>query len=90
MTRVREIIRLCGERMTVFAGVLGFESFWLGAEGWVAVCSNVAPKLSAELFNASRDRRDLDEATAIHRKLVPLLPWVGGPRYVSGRRRPSR
>ncbi len=24
--------------------------------------------------------RDLDEATAIHRKLVPLLPWVGGPR----------
>ncbi len=84
VTRVREIIRLCGERMTVFAGVLGFESFWLGAEGWVAVCSNVAPKLSAELFNASRDRRDLDEATAIHRKLVPLLPWVGGPRYVSG------
>jgi 4-hydroxy-tetrahydrodipicolinate synthase len=84
VTRVREIIRLCGERMTVFAGVLGFESFWLGAEGWVAVCSNVAPRLSAELFNASRDRRDLDEATAIHRQLVPLLPWVGGPRYVSG------
>jgi len=84
VTRVREIIRLCGERMTVFAGVLGFESFWLGAEGWVAVCSNVAPRLSAELFRAARDRRDLDAAAAIHRKLVPLLPWVGGPRYVSG------
>jgi 4-hydroxy-tetrahydrodipicolinate synthase len=84
VTRVRDIIRLCGERMTVFAGVLGFESFWLGAEGWVAVCSNIAPRLSAELFNASRDRRDLDEATAIHRRLLPLLPWVGGPRYVAG------
>jgi 4-hydroxy-tetrahydrodipicolinate synthase len=84
VTRVRDIVRLCGERMTVFAGVLGFESFWMGAEGWVAVCSNVAPRLSAELFNASRDRRDLDEATAIHRRLIPLLPWVGGPRYVSG------
>ncbi len=47
VTRVRDIVRLCGDRMTVFAGVLGFESFWLGAEGWVAVCSNVAPKLSA-------------------------------------------
>ncbi len=84
VTRVREIIRLCGERMTVFAGVLGFESFWLGAEGWIAVCSNVAPRLSAALFEASVDRRDLAEGTAIHRKLVPLLPFVGGPRYVSG------
>jgi 4-hydroxy-tetrahydrodipicolinate synthase len=84
VTRVREIIRLCGDRMTVFAGILGFESFWLGAEGWIAVCSNVAPRLSAQLFEASCDRRDLDEATAIHRRLVPLLPFVGGPRYVSG------
>ncbi len=84
VTRVRDIVRLCGDRMTVFAGVLGFESFWLGAEGWVAVCSNVAPRLSAELFNASVDRRDLDEGTAIHRRLLPLLPFVGGPRYVSG------
>ncbi len=32
---------------TVFAGVLGYESAWLGAVGWVAVCSNVAPRLSA-------------------------------------------
>lgn len=84
VTRVRDIVRLCGDRMTVFAGVLGFESFWMGAEGWVAVCSNVAPRLSAELFNASRDRRDLGEGTAIHRKLIPLFPFVGGPRYVSG------
>jgi len=84
VTRVRDIVRLCGERMTVFAGVLGFESFWMGAEGWVAVCSNVAPRLSAALFEASVDRRDLDGATAIHRRLLPLLPFVGGPRYVSG------
>ncbi|MCX7323989.1 MAG: 4-hydroxy-tetrahydrodipicolinate synthase [Hyphomicrobiales bacterium] len=84
VTRVRDIVRLCGDRMTVFAGVLGFESFWLGAEGWVAVCSNVAPRLSAHLFEASVDRRDLDEGTAVHRKLLPLLPFVGGPRYVSG------
>jgi 4-hydroxy-tetrahydrodipicolinate synthase len=84
VTRVRDIVRLCGDRMTVFAGVLGFESFWLGADGWVAVCSNVAPRLSAQLFEASVDRRDLDEGTAVHRKLLPLLPHVGGPRYVSG------
>jgi 4-hydroxy-tetrahydrodipicolinate synthase len=26
----------------------------------------------------------MDKALALYRKLAPLLPWVGGPRYVSG------
>ncbi len=73
VTRVRDIVDLCGDRMEVFAGVLGYESAWLGAIGWVAVCSNVAPRLSSEMFDA-----------ALYRRLTPLLPWVGGPRYVSG------
>ena len=83
-TRVRDIIRLAGDRMTVFAGVLGYESFWLGAEGWVAVCSNVIPRWSAELFELVADKRDMDAALALYKKMTPLLWWVGGPRYVSG------
>ena len=70
--------------MTVFAGVLGYESFWLGAEGWVAVCSNVIPRWSAELFELVADKRDMDDGLALYRKMTPLLWWVGGPRYVSG------
>ena len=83
VTRVRDIIAACGERMAVFAGVLGYESAWLGAVGWVAVCSNVAPRLSAGMFRAAAAG---DRATALplYRRLAPLLPWVGGPRYVSG------
>ncbi len=83
ITRVRDIIALCGERMAVFAGVLGYESAWLGAVGWVAVCSNVTPRLSADMFRAAAAG---DRATALplYRRLTPLLPWVGGPRYVSG------
>jgi len=83
VTRVRDIISLCGDRMTVFAGVLGYESAWLGATGWVAVCSNVAPRLSGDMFRAAVAG---DRATALplYRRLAPLLPWVGGPRYVSG------
>jgi len=84
VTRVRDIVRLCGERMTVFAGVLGYESFFLGAQGWVAVCSNVIPHLSAELFRAAADRNDPAEARVLHGRMVDLLWWVGGPRYVSG------
>lgn len=81
VTRVRDILARCD--MTVFAGVLGYESAWLGATGWVAVCSNVAPKLSAEMFHTAM-AGDRDAALPLYRKLAPLLPWVGGPRYVSG------
>lgn len=84
VTRVRDIIDLCGDRMEVFAGVLGYESAWLGAIGWVAVCSNLAPKLSTDMFHAAAFDRDQPRALALYKQLVPLLPWVGGPRYVAG------
>src|ERR671917_148151 len=80
----RGIIPLGGGRETGFGGVLGYESFWLGAEGWVAVCSNVIPRWSAELFELVADKRDMDAALALYNKMTPLLWWVGGPRYVSG------
>ncbi|WP_137125168.1 dihydrodipicolinate synthase family protein [Roseomonas sp. HF4] len=83
-TRVRDIVALCGDRMEVFAGVLGYESAWLGAIGWVAVCSNVAPRLSSEMFESAAFAADRDTSLALYRRLAPLLPWVGGPRYVSG------
>lgn len=72
-----------GAVMDVFAGVLGHESAWLGAMGWVAVCSNVAPWLSRAMFAAAA-RGERDVALPLYRKLAPLLPWVGGPRHVSG------
>ncbi len=83
VTRVRDIIAACDGRMAVFAGVLGYESAWLGAVGWVAVCSNVAPCLSAEMFRAAA-AGDRETALPLYHRLAPLLPWVGGPRYVSG------
>jgi 4-hydroxy-tetrahydrodipicolinate synthase len=83
VTRVRDIIELCGERMTVFAGILGYESFWLGAEGWVAVCSNLIPKDSARLFELVADHADRDQALALYHRILPIVRWVGGHRYVS-------
>jgi 4-hydroxy-tetrahydrodipicolinate synthase len=83
VTRVRDIIELCGERMTVFAGILGYESFWLGAQGWVAVCSNLLPRDSARLFELVADANDKDAALALYRRMLPIIRWVGGHRYVS-------
>jgi 4-hydroxy-tetrahydrodipicolinate synthase len=83
VTRVRDIIELCGDRMTVFAGILGYESFWLGAQGWVAVCSNLLPRSSARLFELVADASDKDAALALYKKILPIVRWVGGHRYVS-------
>jgi 4-hydroxy-tetrahydrodipicolinate synthase len=81
VTRVRGILDRCD--IDVFAGVLGFESFWLGAVGWVAVCANLAPKWSAKVFELAADRHDPIGALEVHRKLQPLIRWCGGHRYVS-------
>ena len=84
VTRVRDIIRLCGDRMTVFGGILGFESFVEGAAGWVAVPSNVAPGPMARLFELVADERDIDAARALYLHWLPIIEAVFGQRYVGG------
>lgn len=84
VTRVRDIIRLAGENMTVFGGILGFESFVMGAEGWVAVASNVAPGPMARIFELAADEKKTDEARALYLKWLPVIQAVGGQAYVAG------
>ena len=83
VTRVRDILEFCGDRMTVFGGILGFESFVEGAEGWVAVGSNIMPRAFARLFALTVDERDYDAARALYRKILPVIRMVGGHHYVS-------
>jgi 4-hydroxy-tetrahydrodipicolinate synthase len=83
VTRVRDIVDLAGDRIDVFAGILGYESFWLGAAGWVAVCSNLVPRESARLFELVVEENDRDAALALYRHILPVVRWVGGHRYVS-------
>lgn len=84
VTRVRDIIRLCGDRMTVFGGILGFESFVEGAAGWVAVPSNVAPGPMARIFELVVDNKDVDAARALYLHWLPIIEAVFGNLYVSG------
>ncbi|MGP6089726.1 dihydrodipicolinate synthase family protein [Antarctobacter jejuensis] len=83
VTRVRDILDLCGDRMTVFGGIMGFESFVNGAEGWVAVGSNILPRDCARLFTLTADAQDYDAARALYKKMLPVIRLVGGHRYVS-------
>jgi 4-hydroxy-tetrahydrodipicolinate synthase len=84
VTRVRDIIRLAGDNMTVFGGILGFESFVLGAQGWVAVASNVAPGPMSRIFELAADEKKIDEARALYLQWLPIIQAVGGQAYVAG------
>lgn len=83
VTRVRDILDYSEGRMTVFGGIMGFESFINGAEGWVAVGSNVMPKEFARLFTLTADDKDYDAARALYKRLLPVIRLVGGHRYVA-------
>ena len=84
VTRVRDIIRLCGDRMTVFGGILGFESFVEGAQGWVAVASNVVPAAMARIFSLVADDQAIAKARELYLQYLPVIEFVGGQAYVAG------
>ncbi len=84
VTRVRDILRACDGRMCVFGGILGFESFVEGAEGWVAVASNVAPGPLARLFSTVADDGRLRDARDLYLHWLPVIEAVGGQAYVAG------
>jgi 4-hydroxy-tetrahydrodipicolinate synthase len=81
---VRDILRLCGDRMTVFGGILGYESFCEGAEGWVAVPSNIAPGPLSRLFSLVVDEGKMVEARRLYLDWLPIIEAVFGQAYVGG------
>jgi 4-hydroxy-tetrahydrodipicolinate synthase len=41
------------------------------------------PRESARLFELVADENDRDQALALYRRILPIVRWVGGHRYVS-------
>lgn len=83
VTRIRDIMDLCGDRLSVFGGILGFESFVEGAVGWVAVGSNIMPKAFAQLFTLTADDQNYKAAWALYKEILPVIRMVAGHKYVS-------
>ncbi|MCP5152873.1 MAG: dihydrodipicolinate synthase family protein [Ectothiorhodospiraceae bacterium] len=83
VTRVRDIVRLCGDSMTVFGGIMGYESFLNGALGWVAVGSNLMPREFADMYRLCVESVDVAAARALYRRILPVVELVGKHRYVT-------
>lgn len=60
------IVTLCG------CEDLAYESFIIGAQGWVCVLANIAPAMAVEIWNCVR-KGDLAKANAVYQKVLPIL-----------------
>jgi 4-hydroxy-tetrahydrodipicolinate synthase len=74
VTRIWKIRRLTKDKLTVFCGTdnLAFESFMMGAKGWICVAANILPKECADLYNLTVIQKDLEKAKDLYNKLLPL------------------
>lgn len=73
MKQVSELLRLCGDRLTVLSGddFTTLPLLALGGHGAISVTANVAPKDSAEMYNAWANG-DIAKARELHYKLEPI------------------
>lgn len=73
--RVAEIMRLCGDKMSVFCGCdnLALEMFVMGAQGWIAPGANMIPQLCVELFELAAVRKEMAKARELYFRLLPLF-----------------
>lgn len=73
MKQVSEIIRLCGERITVISGddFTTLALLALGGKGVISVSANVAPKGVSEMCTAW-EKGDIEKARKLHYELEPL------------------
>jgi len=73
MKQVSEVIRLCGERITVLSGddFTTLTLLALGGKGVISVSANVAPRDVSAMCRAW-EQGDIEEARRLHFKLEPL------------------
>ena len=76
--RITEIRMLAKDGICVFCGWedLAYESFVMGAKGWICVAGNIAPALSVELFDVVVRQKDLERGRELYLRLLPLLRYI--------------
>ena len=84
MRRVSEIMRLCGDKMTVFCGAdnLALEMFAIGVPGWVAAPANAIPKQCVQLYELAVVKKDLEKARELYFKMLPYFTALESGQFV--------
>ncbi len=73
--KLGEVLADAPESVSVFCGCdnISFESFTKGANGWISMLANVAPKDCVALFDAVYKKKDIEAGLKIYNKILPAL-----------------
>lgn len=64
-----DLVMFCG------SDDLAYESFAVGATGWVSVAANIAPKSASKLYELMKEDK-FEEARALNKDLLPLCEFL--------------
>lgn len=80
--RVSEILEVAPS-LEILCGSddVALESALMGATGWIGGFTGVFPRLTSEVFALGR-KGDIAAALPLYRRMLPLLRWDSGPRFV--------
>ncbi len=75
--RTQQILRKVGDRLSLFSGedAINYPLYCVGARGAVSVVSNVAPALTAAVWDAAA-AGDHDKARGLHARFAPLADML--------------
>jgi 4-hydroxy-tetrahydrodipicolinate synthase len=73
VTRAEQLVRRLGDRLSILSGedAINYPLYCIGARGAVSVCSNVAPRLTADIY-AATVAGEHQRAAALHHRFIPL------------------
>lgn len=83
VTRIQRILHDSDGRMQVFAGLHPWESARCGAIGYASVVANIAPDLSAKLFEQASWPNEYEASLQRYHRLAPLIDCLAGDAYVA-------
>jgi 4-hydroxy-tetrahydrodipicolinate synthase len=76
--RISKIRELAGDTLTVLCGRedMAFESFVLGARGWISAGANVLPEAAARLYRLVAEEKDYAGAVAVAERMRPVMAFL--------------
>lgn len=78
MSRMTRMTDTVADKFEVLCGCekLAYESFMMGAKGWVCVFANVAPAQCVSLYDLVVNKQDFDAARKVYQKMLPMLRLI--------------
>jgi 4-hydroxy-tetrahydrodipicolinate synthase len=76
--RARDVQAYGPDKVKVLCGWedLAYESFVMGAQGWISVAANVVPKLCVDLYEETVVKKDYAKGREAYDRLMPVLRYL--------------